>query len=79
VDWTYPTVLSDIPTETGHIQSKAGHVRWTVFSPTFVHCFGHSLLLIPFFFCHVRNFDGIIYMMFLGVFITFLQGFGFGV
>jgi hypothetical protein len=30
--------------EIGHIRSKAGHVRLTVFSPTFIHCFNHILL-----------------------------------
>jgi hypothetical protein len=44
VDWTYPVILPDISGETGHIQYKGGHVRWTVFSPMFVHCFRHILL-----------------------------------
>jgi hypothetical protein len=48
----------------------------------FVYFFGHILLtgaqFIPFFFCCVRNFEEIISTLLVGVFITFLQGFGFG-
>jgi hypothetical protein len=44
VDQTYPSVFLDISAETGHIRFKVEHVRWTVFSPTFVHCFGRILL-----------------------------------
>jgi hypothetical protein len=35
--------------------------------------------LIQFFFCYVRNFEGIIYILLVGVFISFLKGFGSGV
>jgi hypothetical protein len=44
VDRTYPAILPDISSKTGHIRSNAGHVCWTVFSPMFIHCFGHILL-----------------------------------
>jgi hypothetical protein len=35
--------------------------------------------LISFFFCCLYNFEGIISILLVGVFIAFLQGFGFGV
>jgi hypothetical protein len=70
--------------ETGHIWFKIDHVRQTVFSPTLVHCFGYILLIgcpidLILFFCCVRNFEGIISTLLVGVFITFLKGFGLGV
>jgi hypothetical protein len=45
VDRTYPAILPDISGETGHVRSKAGHARWTVFSPMFIHYFGRILLI----------------------------------
>jgi hypothetical protein len=70
--------------ETGHIWFKIGHVRQTVFSPTLVHYFGYILLIgCPIdpilFFCCICNFEGIISTLLVGVFITFLKGFGLGV
>jgi hypothetical protein len=79
----YPLFLLYIA-ETGHIWFKIGHVRQTVFSPTLVHYFGYILLIgCPIdpilFFCCVCNFEGIISTLLVGVFITFLKGFGLGV
>jgi hypothetical protein len=58
-------------------------VRPRVFTPTFVHCFGHSLLfgcpIDPIFSCCVHNFEWIIYTLLVCVFIAFLQCFGFGI
>jgi hypothetical protein len=52
------------------------------FSPTFVHGFGHILLIgcpiNPIIFRYVHNFKGIISTLLVGVFITFLQCFVFG-
>jgi hypothetical protein len=38
------TRVPDISAETGHIRSKAGHVRRGVSAVMFIHCFCHILL-----------------------------------
>jgi hypothetical protein len=68
VDRTYPVILPDIS-------------GWTFLAATFDDCFGHILLteypIDPTLFCYVRNFEGLIFTLLVGVFITFLKGFGF--
>jgi hypothetical protein len=83
VDQTYPTILPNISTETGHIWSEARHVRWTFLAAMFDDCFAHILLtgcpIDPIIFRCIHNFEGTISTLLVGVFITFLLGFGFGV
>jgi hypothetical protein len=46
VDRIYPTVLPDISGETGHIQSKAGHIGWIFSVGMFDDYFKHNLLTV---------------------------------
>jgi hypothetical protein len=46
VDQTYTPFFRIYPAETGHIRSKAGHVRWTVSAAIFDDCFDRNLLTV---------------------------------
>jgi hypothetical protein len=60
-----------------------GQCLTETFRPMFIHDFGHILLIgcpiDPILFRYVHNFEGIISTLLVGVFIIFLQCFGFGV
>jgi hypothetical protein len=60
-----------------------GQCLTEIFSPTFIHSFGHILLtgcpIDPILFHWVHNFKGIIYKMLVSVFITFFSVLALGI
>jgi hypothetical protein len=63
------------------LSENLGQCLTEIFSLTFIHGFGHILLtgcpIDPILFCCIRNFEGIIFTLLVGMFITLLQCFGF--